>query len=174
MSLNVATPDRSESGRPTSAICYECHSWLRDDGTCPVCAVPSGTSLPKAPVQPVASLHACPECSAVPPFAARICASCGYRFEERVLLAQDRRIETEYAYRCSRCKSPLVEGARYCSTCGREFTDTAFGAYDSRSPGGYALEQHRRRMLVNTFIQGSGFVVLAASIIFVVFLCMHG
>jgi len=174
MSLNVVSPDPPGSERSTSAICYECHSWLRDDGVCPVCAVPSEKALPTVPIQPIASVHACPECSAVPPFAARICASCGYRFDERVLIAKDRRVDTEQAYRCGRCKSPLVEGARYCSTCGREFTEAAFGTYDPRSPGGYALEQHRRSMLVNTFIQGSGFVVLAASIIFVVFLCMHG
>ena len=121
------------------------------------------------------NVPACPECSAVPPYAARVCPHCGYRFEERVLFAQDRRAETVNGYRCARCKSPLIEGARYCATCGREFIDSISGelleAEGSLELLGQELELQRKRMLANTLLQMTGTVVLAMSIIFVIYLC---
>jgi len=118
---------------------------------------------------------ACPECSAVPPFAARVCPYCGHRFVERVLIAQDRKADTLSGYRCTRCKSPLIEGARYCATCGREFTDSVSSdmleADASIELHGQELELQRKRMLASTLLQMTGMIVLAMSIIFVIFLC---
>ena len=177
MPLNAVSATPREVDRFATSTCFECHSWLKDDGACPVCAEAATETLPSPRSRPEPQDHTCPECSAVPPFAARVCPYCGYRFEERVLLTQDRRTESVNGYRCGRCKSPLIEGARFCATCGREFTETGpdspFFVDGILPANGYSLEQSRKQMLVNTFIQGSGFVVLAASIVFVVVLCFR-